>query len=83
MMEQSRRMSLVEACTNVGFGFVLALVTQGLVYPLFGIATTVETDAALAVIFTGVSLVRSYLVRGAFECRRPIVTNTRPSDART
>ena len=48
-------------------GFVLAVVIQGIVYPLFGISTTVETNAALAVIFTGVSLTRSYLLRRTFE----------------
>ena len=82
-MGQSRRMSLVEACTNVVFGFVLALLVQGLVYPLFRIVTTVETDAALAVIFTCVSLARSYLIRRAFECRRSRVAQKSPSHART
>jgi hypothetical protein len=37
------------------------------VYPLFGIATTAATDATIAVVFTLVSLLRSYLVRRAFE----------------
>jgi hypothetical protein len=82
-MGQSRRMSLVEACTNVMFGFVLALLMQGLVYPLFGIVTTVETDAALAVIFTCVSLARSYLIRRAFESHRSRVAQKSPSHART
>jgi hypothetical protein len=81
-MKQSRRMSLVEAITNVVFGFLLALVTQGLVYPLFGISTTVGTDATLAVIFTCVSLARSYLIRRAFESCRPSVGNTRANHAR-
>jgi hypothetical protein len=66
-MTQSRRMSLVEASANVACGFVLAVVIQGIVYPLFGISTTVETNAALAVIFTIASLTRSYLLRRAFE----------------
>ena len=64
---QSRSDSLLEAATNVALGFVLALATQALVYPLFGIATTFVTDGAIAVIFTMVSLARSYLVRRAFE----------------
>jgi hypothetical protein len=64
---QSREDSFLEALTNVALGFVLALVTQSLVYPLFGIATTIATDSTIAVIFTLVSLLRSYLVRRAFE----------------
>ena len=64
---QSREASLLEAATNVAVGFVLALLVQALIYPLFGITTTVLTDSAIAVAFTAVSLVRSYLVRRAFE----------------
>jgi hypothetical protein len=61
---QSPSQSLLEAATNVAVGFVL---TQALVYPLFGIHTTVATDGAIAMIFTAMSLLRSYLVRRAFE----------------
>lgn len=64
---QSREASLLEAATNVALGFVLALAMQALIYPLFGIRTTVVTDSTIAVAFTLVSLVRSYLVRRAFE----------------
>ena len=64
---QSREDSFLEALTNVVLGFVLALVTQAAVYPMFGIATTITTDSAIAVVFTLVSLLRSYLVRRAFE----------------
>jgi hypothetical protein len=51
----------------VALGFLLALMTQGAVYPMFGIHTTFATDSAIAVVFTAVSLIRSYLVRRAFE----------------
>ncbi len=64
---QSRSHSLLEAGTNVAVGFILALVIQSIVYPLFGIRTTFVTDGSIAVIFTLVSLLRSYLVRRAFE----------------
>ena len=37
-MKQSRRMSLVEAIANVGVGFCVALLTQIIVFPLFGLA---------------------------------------------
>ena len=64
---QSRRGSALEAVANVLVGSLVALATQRLVYPLFGIATTLSTDAAIALLFTLVSLVRSYLIRRAFE----------------
>ncbi len=64
---QSRNGSLVEASTNVLVGYALAIGTQRLVYPLFGIATTLATEAVIALLFTLVSLARSYLLRRVFE----------------
>ena len=64
---QSRAGSLVEAGVNVVVGYVLALATQALVFPLFGIAATLAQDGLIAGVFTLVSLVRSYLLRRVFE----------------
>jgi hypothetical protein len=38
--KQSRRMSLVEAITNVVVGFGVALLTQIIVFPLFDLAVS-------------------------------------------
>jgi predicted membrane protein len=62
--------SLFEAVTNVIFGFLLAFVVQGIVYPLLGIVTTVQVNLLIAAIFTALSVVRSYCVRRAFETFR-------------
>jgi hypothetical protein len=64
---QTRRGSLAEALVNVVAGYLLALITQCLAYPLFGIHTTFAADSAIAAIFTLVSLGRSYLIRRVFE----------------
>ena len=64
---QTRAGSLVEATANVVVGYVLALITQALLYPLFGIATTLSTDSIIAAVFTLVSLGRSYVLRRLFE----------------
>jgi hypothetical protein len=77
---QSRALSMLEASTNVAFGFLMALVIQAIVYPPFGIRTTIVTDASIAVIFTLASWVRSYAVRRAFETFR---TTSGRRDART
>jgi hypothetical protein len=36
-MRQSKRMSMVEAITNVAVGYGIAVATQALVFPLFGL----------------------------------------------
>lgn len=68
---QSRLMSLVEAITNVAIGYALAVVTQVLIFPLFGLHTTLEQNLKMGAVFTGVSLLRSYVLRRLFEgqCR--------------
>jgi len=69
-MKQSRTMSLVEAVTNVLVGYGVAVSTQMLVFPLFGLHATLQENLAIGLIFTIVSLARSYLLRRAFEALR-------------
>jgi hypothetical protein len=69
-MKQSRRMSLIEAITNVAVGFGLAIATQMLVFPLFGLQASFADNLALGSIFTGISIARSYLLRRLFEAIR-------------
>jgi len=64
---QTRQASFAEALTNVILGYLLALLTQRLAYPLFGIHTSLAADGAIAGIFTLVSLARSYVLRRLFE----------------
>ena len=66
-MSQSRRMSLVESFANVGVGYGIAVATQSVVFPVFGIHVTLADDLAIGAVFTVVSLIRSYLLRRAFE----------------
>ena len=66
-MKQSRCMSLVEAVTNVLVGYGVAVATQWVVFPLFGLQATLQENLVIGLIFTAVSLVRSYLLRRAFE----------------
>lgn len=65
-MTQSRRQSAIEAVANVAIGYAVAMLTQALVFPLFGLRATVGEHAGVAAIFTVVSVVRSYAVRRAF-----------------
>ena len=60
-------MSMVEAVANVAIGFGVAIGTQVLVFPLFGIEIGAGGHLALGGIFTVVSLIRSYALRRLFE----------------
>lgn len=65
-MSQSRRLSLAESAANVAIGYGLAIITQMLVFPMFGINAAPAEHAGIAAIFTAISIARSYLVRRAF-----------------
>ena len=69
-MRQSRWMSFAEAVVNVVVGYGVAVVTQMLVFPLFGMRASVSDNLLIGVIFTMVSLVRSFTLRRVFESLR-------------
>ena len=69
-MKQSRLMSLVESVANVIVGYGVAVVTQILIFPVFGLQTTLGQNLAMGGVFTIVSLARSFLLRRLFETIR-------------
>ena len=69
-MKQSRLMSLVESVANVVGGYGVAVVTQILIFPIFGLHTTLAQNLQMGLIFTVVSIGRSYALRRFFEAFR-------------
>jgi hypothetical protein len=65
-MSQTRTMSAVESVANVAVGYGIAVATQAVVFPLFGIHATATDHLAIGAIFTVVSLARSYVLRRVF-----------------
>ncbi len=68
--KQSRRMSLLEAITNVAIGFLVALLTQIIVFPLFDLEVSLGDNLAIGGLFTLASIARAYTLRRAFEAIR-------------
>ena len=66
-MSQSRRLSLIEATTNVIVGYALAVITQIVAFPWFGLQVSLGDNLAIGAVFVGVSLIRSYTLRRLFE----------------
>lgn len=69
-MKQSRLMSLVESVANVIVGYGVAVFTQILIFPIFGLHTTLAQNLKMGAIFTVVSIVRSFALRRVFEAIR-------------
>lgn len=64
---QSRRQSLIEAITNVVVGYALAVLTQIVVFPWFGLQVSLGDNLAIGAMFVLISLARSYALRRLFE----------------
>jgi hypothetical protein len=64
---QSRRQSLIEAITNVVVGYALAVLTQIVVFPWFGLQVPFRDNLAIGAMFVMISLLRSYALRRLFE----------------
>lgn len=69
-MTQSRALSLAESAANVIVGYVLAVLTQIVLFPLFGWNPTLAQNMRIGLVFAGVSLARGYLLRRLFESIR-------------
>jgi len=66
-MRQSRAMSLIESVTNVVVGYGLAIVTQLIVFPWFGLHPSLGENLSIGALFVGISLLRSFALRRLFE----------------
>jgi hypothetical protein len=65
-MSQSRKHSLLESLVNVALGYFIALLAQLTIFPLFGIHVSLQDNLLIGLLFTVVSIVRSYTLRRLF-----------------
>lgn len=65
-MAQTRTQSLIEASLNIAIGFAINLVANLLVLPIFGLHPTIGDAFGMGLIFTVISIVRSYVLRRVF-----------------
>lgn len=63
---QSRKGSLIEALINVLIGYGVSFAANMTVLPLFGFNVTLTQNLLIGLIFTVISVVRSYVVRRYF-----------------
>jgi len=63
---QKRIHSFLESCVNVLVGYGVAVGSQMIIFPVFGVYLSFSTTAQMGLWFTGVSVIRSYCLRRAF-----------------
>ncbi|OGB26223.1 MAG: hypothetical protein A3I66_00805 [Burkholderiales bacterium RIFCSPLOWO2_02_FULL_57_36] len=68
-MNQTRIGSLIEALMNVVIGFLVNMVANFVILPLIGFHITLGQNFFIGVLYTVVSVVRSYTIRRFFNNR--------------
>lgn len=68
-MKQTRLCSLIESVVNILVGYGVALGSQLLIFPMFGVHLPFTANMLIGAWFTAISLVRSYIIRRWFNAR--------------
>jgi hypothetical protein len=68
-MIQTRLSSFYEAWINVALGFGINFCANLLILPLFGFHITPSENLAMGLLYTGISVARSYAIRRWFNAR--------------
>ena len=65
-MSQSHIHSAIESAINILIGYLVALASQLVIFPFFGIHLALRENMFIGFWFTIISLVRSYVLRRIF-----------------
>ena len=68
-MSQTKLGSFIEAWVNVAIGFGINYIANLLIFPLFGFHITLLENLYMGLIYTVISVVRSYCIRRWFNAR--------------
>lgn len=66
-MKQTRKASFAEIVLSTAIGYIIACLTQIVVFPWFGLYVPLGSTLVIGAIFTIVSIARGYVVRRLFE----------------
>ena len=72
---QTKTHSILESVCNVIIGYVIAVISQIIIFPFFNIHVSLSNNLLIAIWFTMISICRSYIIRRYFtrrtenECR--------------
>ena len=68
-MNQTRLGSLIEALVNVAIGFSINYLANLVIFPRFGWHISLTDNLLLGLIYTAISIARSYVIRRWFNAR--------------
>ena len=66
---QSKRESMIESLTSTTIGIIIGIVLNLTILPMFGYPVSLSDSLWISLIFTAISVVRSYVVRRIFNLK--------------
>ena len=66
---QSERESMIESLTSTTIGIIIGVVLNLTILPIFGYPVSVVDSLWISLIFTAISVIRSYAVRRIFNSK--------------
>lgn len=66
---QTRLQSFIETATNIAIGFTVAIASQVMIFPLYGIHVAFTTNLHMGVWFTVIAIGRMYIIRRWYNYR--------------
>lgn len=72
---QTKLQSLIESFINILIGYMTAICSQILIFPLFDIYISLQDNLLIGLYFTVISLIRSYIIRRYFNKKVTLSSN--------
>ena len=66
---QTKKQSLIESLTSTTIGIIIGIVLNLTILPVFGYPVSLSDSLWISVIFTIVSIIRSYIIRRWFNSK--------------
>ena len=66
---QTKKWSMIESLTSTTIGWLIGVIINMLVLPLFGYDVSLTDGVLISIIFTAVSVIRSYVIRRWFNSK--------------
>ncbi len=66
---QSKKQSFIESLTSTTIGIIIGIVLNLTILPIFGYPVSLSDSLWISVIFTIVSIIRSYIIRRWFNSK--------------
>ena len=69
---QTKRQSFIESLTSTTIGIIIGIVLNLTILPIFGYPVSLSDSLWISVIFTIVSIIRSYIIRRWFNSKEEL-----------